>query len=285
MSEPADSTQTPVEPTPSSVYVAKESAATLGRDLVNLVLGALQRLPARWDAMTEEQQNVTIVEVREAAHGFIGRAMFALYAGDVPAITASLGTVSFGDSIGAKVSVARRDPSRHQLADASGQAVVLLIVDPAKYMTGVEEIRAASKQGDLFAEAAKVAAAFEWKPPVGRSEPDLQPFELKSTGETPADESAGQDPASAAPGDAPDAVRGPESNLPMPADFSSDDQLRELAQAGFRLTLNELTQWTPPDRFLAVMFAIGCNRGHNTPVPDVLAGLPRDPRPYRGPVS
>lgn len=271
MSEPTPAAVS--EPTPTSVYLAKETAATLGRDLVNLILAALQRLPGKWDLMTEEQQNDAIGSAREDAHRFIGRAMHALYAGDVPAIAASLGTVSFGDSIGAKISVAKRDPARHELADASGQAVVVLIVDPSKFMAGVEEIRAASRQGDLFTEAAKAAAAFEWHPPADREEPNLESFKGPIEGETPQ-----ADPP-------PDSGTQPAEPLPMPADFSSTEQLRELAQAGFRVSINELTQWTPPDRFLAVMYAIGCNRGHNTALPDVLRDLPRDPRPYQGPVS
>jgi hypothetical protein len=58
--------------------------------------------------------------------------------------------VSFGDGISARIKIARDAVARHELADASGGKIVVLLADPERFFEGIERVRARASQGELF---------------------------------------------------------------------------------------------------------------------------------------
>ena len=65
---------------------------------------------------------------------------------------AELAQVSFGDGIRATLKISKTASSRHELADATGQTVVVVMARAEEFTQRMEEIKAQATQKDLFKE-------------------------------------------------------------------------------------------------------------------------------------
>jgi hypothetical protein len=146
-----DETPPAAEPeSPASPETAADLAAdTLGRDLLAALVDELKVAPDCWQKMSQSQQDQTIYRLSKRVQTLIGQALAILFRGDYPSCRAVIDAVQFKDGIKAVLKIGKTEHSRHELADAVGQAVIIVMSSPDEYFGRMEEIKAQRQQPDL----------------------------------------------------------------------------------------------------------------------------------------
>lgn len=125
------------------------AAETLGHDMLEGILQSVREFPG-WDSLAKHQQDVHIDRLDKRIRMLVGQALDIVFRGDYPACVAELDAVAFGKSIRAKITIAKTSASRHELADAAGQTVIIVMANSEQYFERMKEIRGAADQKDLF---------------------------------------------------------------------------------------------------------------------------------------
>lgn len=133
----------------SESNAAELAADTLGKDMLEGVLGIVQQFPG-WSSLLQNQQDTHIDRLDKVIRKLVVDAMGILFKGDYPACSAQLLTVAFGASIKAKIEIQKTAHARHELADAAGQAVIIVMADPDQYFERMKEVRGSVDQKDMF---------------------------------------------------------------------------------------------------------------------------------------
>lgn len=134
---------------PDPVLIA-ESA--VGAMLLRTMTDHLAGIRTPWDQLSTIDQDQVIERFRRAIQEAIRAAMGVLAAGEYPAIVASLDGLSLRKGISAKLTIQKSAHNRHELLDAVGTDVLIVLADPEVYSEELEGIRAKAKQRDLFSE-------------------------------------------------------------------------------------------------------------------------------------
>lgn len=117
------------------------AAETLKGDIRDWLLDRVKHIPKPWQAMSEQEQRDMIYSVEEAAVDLIRRAVRIIAAEGRMAITAQLEQVTVKDGIKAVVTLSKHDPFRHELVDAQGKDVLIVVADASSHMGQQDEAR------------------------------------------------------------------------------------------------------------------------------------------------
>jgi hypothetical protein len=133
---------------------AKESlaitAATMGHDFLAALLTELRSMPGHWATLNAEKQQEIIGKLKEKIQTGIETAVRIMLTSEFPAVQADVEHVSFKGGIVAGLKIPKDAPYRHQLADAQGMKVLVVISDPQRWLNRMDEIKARGDQIDLF---------------------------------------------------------------------------------------------------------------------------------------
>jgi hypothetical protein len=217
------------EKTAGAESAAEVAANLVGANLLQAVVDELERIEA-WRKLDAFAQNVAINTLREAVARELRRALAVVFSGEHPACVATLGAVNFGSEISARLKIEKSAHHRHELADATGQRVLVVIAEPDAYLEAMESVRARAKQGDLFVREACTESGRQSGVAVVA---DGEPYEL--LGETTDDLG---DVATGEP---------------------FDDLVAALRRAGIDVTFNDTARWSAVDRAQARAWADGQN--------------------------
>lgn len=146
---------------------AEVAVETLGHDMLEGIINEVRQLPG-WSNLTSHQQGVHIDRIDKRIRKLVTDALDIIFKGQYPACVAELSTVSFGKNIKAKIEIAKTAQARHELADAAGQTVVIVMADPDQFFERMKEIQASADQRDLFHDP---------KEPLGHMGKDTPPDE------------------------------------------------------------------------------------------------------------
>lgn len=216
------------EPNPTHL-----AAETLGHGILDALVHQLDRFKKPFRQLDEFEQNKAIDELRVVTQTLVMDAMGVLFRGTYPACVASLGAVTFGDKIKAVLTINKDAKHRHDLSDAIGRGMVLVIADPDQYLLRMEEIRGAAAQGELVLHRAAT-------PPDSAPKAAVLGFPGASVGERT------------------DAANEPLDHAAR-ADAKREAEVSEVLQAldglGFDHTAEEIDQWKPKQRKIALDYA------------------------------
>ena len=126
------------------------AAATMGHDLVAALLLELRTMPAHWPTMNAEMQQKIIERLKDKVSGAVTKAQHMLTASEFQAVPAKLEFVNRKGGIRAGVTVNHDALCRHALFDAQGKQVLIVIVDPERWLNRMDELKAVGNQQDLF---------------------------------------------------------------------------------------------------------------------------------------
>ena len=104
-------------------------------DLRETALRYIKEQEARWDECSESRQRQIIADVDRGCEDMVRHAVRQIAAHQWPAIAANVQQVVFKDEVKCVLEIAAGEPSRHELADRTGSAVMLVIADPKVFMT------------------------------------------------------------------------------------------------------------------------------------------------------
>jgi hypothetical protein len=124
----------------------------LGETLLKALIAELRTLKDPWDDLTQQQQDERIERLRQNVKHLIRSAATVLFAADYPACVAELQSVNFADGIKATLKIAKTEASRHDIADRVGQNVIVVVADVGPYLEGIEDVKAAAAQRDMFSQ-------------------------------------------------------------------------------------------------------------------------------------
>lgn len=107
---------------------------TLFGDLRDAILDRLKAMPKPWTVMSENEQRDLIIGVEMATRHLINSAVTLIAANGHPTIKATLASATVKDGIKAVLQMSMHDPMRHELMDAVGKPVVVVVAEVAQFL-------------------------------------------------------------------------------------------------------------------------------------------------------
>lgn len=124
-------------------------AETLGHDMLQAMLDELKAAPDCWQKMSQRQQDEVIHRLDTRVASIITTALRLIIRGENPAASAVVESVTFKDGVKVALKLSKLADARHELADAEGRAVVVVIADPQDYFGRMNEIKGEADQKSL----------------------------------------------------------------------------------------------------------------------------------------
>lgn len=121
-----------------AVELARE---TMVGDLMSLVIEELKAAPDVWQKLSEHKQDAVIGRVHQRVLEAVRQAVELIATNGHTATPATLEQVTVKDAVKAVITVSRTDPSRHDLADAVGRAVMIVVADPTEFAGGAGDVK------------------------------------------------------------------------------------------------------------------------------------------------
>lgn len=115
------------------------AADTMLGDLMACLVDEL-RMQHLWQAMPMEQQKETIYRIQSRVQENIRTAVEIIASDNRPTIVATVESVTVKDGIKAVVTLPRSDAQRHELCDATGMSVLLIVGGAAGYYGGTDQV-------------------------------------------------------------------------------------------------------------------------------------------------
>lgn len=137
------------ENTNDPVDVIEMTESTMLGDLMAVVLQELKAAPNCWQKMSEQEQDDTIHRVENTCRQAVRQACHLIASGNRPTLVATVEKVEFKDGVKAVLAMGKFDPSRHDLADATGDTVLVVVSGAGQYMGGADEHQADPDQAEI----------------------------------------------------------------------------------------------------------------------------------------
>lgn len=125
---------------------------TLTGDIRDIILNDMKERKSNlpWNMRKEAEQNEVIAQVTKLADGIVTRAVRIVAAGGRKTISAHLKKISIQDDIQATLELSKSDESRHQLIDATGTHVLIVVADPEAFKGEKKAVFASKDQSDII---------------------------------------------------------------------------------------------------------------------------------------
>lgn len=121
----------------------------LGADMLNALLLEIRALPNVWQKLSEAQQADVLDRLCRQIDSAVSKAIVTLAAGEMATIQAEVESVTFKDGVKAVFAVQKDSPFRHDLADAQGNSVMIVLEDVKNYTQSAREVKPEPDQPNL----------------------------------------------------------------------------------------------------------------------------------------
>ncbi|AOJ88306.1 cell division protein FtsK [Burkholderia sp. MSMB0856] len=125
------------------------TAGTIGRDLLSAVALEMKMLPDVWVKLSEKKQNDVIDRLRKRVDNLVKMAVHLIASDGRIVVQGDLDQITIKDGVKAVVKFGGTAPNLHELYDASGKSVLVVVANPADHTGGMEEVRGESDQRGL----------------------------------------------------------------------------------------------------------------------------------------
>lgn len=122
---------------------------TLLGDLLQLIIDEIKAAPDVWQKMSQDQQDDMIDRAKRRLTTAVEQSVTHIVAAGRPVITADVDSVTFKDGIKAVLKVSQSNPLRHELADATGLQVLVVVTDIKRFSGGTEGVKSDDDQPGL----------------------------------------------------------------------------------------------------------------------------------------
>lgn len=134
----------------AETHVATIFAATLGHDILAAILGELRTMPDHWLRMNEENQQKAIARIRDKVRTMVQETAQILMRGEFPAVPCEIDGIKITKDVQISLTMQPGAVMRHQLYDAKGRHVLLVLSDTERWLERMEEVKAKADQLQLF---------------------------------------------------------------------------------------------------------------------------------------
>lgn len=125
-------------PTDTTVGIALE---TMAGDLLSALVDEIRILPDVWPKIPEVEQGEIIERLRARVTHNVREAVHALAADGRITIAADLEAVTFKDGCKATLKIAKNASGKHDLIDAVGRSVLVVLANPDDYLGGLGDVK------------------------------------------------------------------------------------------------------------------------------------------------
>lgn len=124
--------------------------ANLGRDLLKAMVDVIRTAQKPWHAISQAEQELLIGRLRDDTDDMVRKAINTLLTGEFPAVGGKVHQVVFSSGIKCTLQIDAHAKYRHDLSDAEGTNVLVVIADPAEYLQSMDQVKADADQPDMF---------------------------------------------------------------------------------------------------------------------------------------
>lgn len=154
------------------------ASSTLLGDLMKIVIDEIKALPKVWQELSQSKQDGVIERVDKRVREAVTVCVELIASNGRSTIPAALEQVTVKDGIKGVVTVSKTDPKRHELTDAVGRAILIVVADPSDHFGGSGSVKSDPDQqalpmgegGDDAATEGEVVECGGEAPPVIASE-------------------------------------------------------------------------------------------------------------------
>lgn len=123
------------------------TANTLGKDLLSALVLELKMMPDTWVKLSEKKQNDIIDRLRSRVDASVKMAVHLIAANGRTVVQGDLDKITIKDGAQALIKIGKSVAALHELAEAQGQAVLLVLSGgEGQYSGGMDEVRGESDQ-------------------------------------------------------------------------------------------------------------------------------------------
>lgn len=123
------------------------TANTLGKDLLSALVLEMKMMPETWVKLSEKKQNDIIDRLRSRVDASVKMAVHLIAANGRTVVQGDLDKITIKDGAQALIKIGKSVAALHELAEAQGQAVLLVLSGgEGQYTGGMDEVRGESDQ-------------------------------------------------------------------------------------------------------------------------------------------
>jgi len=129
--------------------IREMTANSIGSDLLQALLMEIKLLPKPWEALTKAKQDDIIDRLRSRVEHNVKMAIHILAADGRTIVVGKLDQITIKDGIKCVVTVGSKQDNLHEMYDATGKAVLMIVSDVKDHMVGTDEIEGEVDQRGL----------------------------------------------------------------------------------------------------------------------------------------
>ncbi len=125
------------------------TADTIGKDLLGALVTELKLLPKPWPELSQDKQNDIIDRLRSRVDNAIKMAVHLIASEGRTVVTGDLDQITIKDGVKAVVKFSAAAPNLHELYEASGKAVIVVVAGHKEHTGGMDEVKGEADQRGL----------------------------------------------------------------------------------------------------------------------------------------
>lgn len=125
------------------------AAETMSGDLLAALVDEIRNAPDVWQKMSEFDQEDVILRLTSRVQDNVRQAVEIIASSNRPTIVATVESVTVKEGIKAVLTLQKHDAHRHELVDAAGQSVLLIVAGASEFYGGVDQVKADPDQPTL----------------------------------------------------------------------------------------------------------------------------------------
>lgn len=122
------------------------TSETVGRDLLQALVQEIKLLPDTWAKTPKAKQDDVIGRLRDRVETNVRMAVHLISAEGRTVVAGDLDQITIKDGVKAVVKFSPHAPNLHELYDASGKAVLVVVANPAQHTGGMDDVKGESDQ-------------------------------------------------------------------------------------------------------------------------------------------
>ncbi|WP_211091446.1 hypothetical protein [Pseudothauera rhizosphaerae] len=117
------------------------TAQSIGKDLLSALVTEIKLLPEPWQKLSEAKQNDIIDRLRARVEHNVGMAVHVLAAQGRATVVGDLEQIVIKDGVKATLKFSPAAPSLHELYEAQGKAVLVIVAAAADHTAGMDGVK------------------------------------------------------------------------------------------------------------------------------------------------
>lgn len=122
------------------------TAETIGKDILQALVQEIKLLPDVWVKIPKAKQDDVIDRLRNRVETNVKMAVHLVASEGRTVVAGDLDQITIKDGVKAVVKFGSSAPNLHELYEASGKAVLVVVSNPAQHTGGMDEIKGESDQ-------------------------------------------------------------------------------------------------------------------------------------------